>query len=111
MDCAHNECSHDKGRKATAKKKGGPKLVLSKKEKETLSKWLKNPYKPEDIFGEGDSLHDHEKLVRVNIPNFTGSGCPKVEQYQAVLKQSLNGKAAKAGTTDDSMTDNAKHNP
>ena len=30
----------DKGRKATAKKKGGPKLVLSKKEKETLSKWL-----------------------------------------------------------------------
>ena len=52
----------DKSRKATPKKKGGPKLVLSKKEKETLSKWLKTPYKPEYIFGEGDSLHHHENV-------------------------------------------------
>ena len=72
----------DKGQKkaSPSKKKGGPKLALSKKEKQTLSKWPKTPYKPEDIFGEGDSLHDHEKLVRVNITNFAGSGCPKVEQ-------------------------------
>ena len=46
-------------------------------------------YGPGKIYGEGNMLHNHEKKVRSNIPNFQGS-CPTIEQYQAVLKQSLN---------------------
>ena len=51
----------DKGQKkaSPSNKKAGPKLDLSKKEKQTLNKWPRKPYGPEDIFGEGD--HDHEK--------------------------------------------------
>ena len=81
----------DKGqKKENPKKKMGPKLELSNKEKDILSKWPTTGYGPGEIFGEGDTLHDHEKKVRNNIPDLQGSSCPKIKQYQVVLKQLLN---------------------
>ena len=67
-----------------SKKKTGPKIKLSNKEKEALLKWPQVGYTKETIFGEGNSLHDDEQKIKKHIKNFTG--CPSIEQYHALVQ-------------------------
>ena len=64
------ECQGEKkqGKKGSPqRKKSGPKIKLSNKEKEALFKWLQEAYMKETIYGEDDSLHDDEKKVKKTL--------------------------------------------
>ena len=84
----------DKGRKKeTPKKKTGPKLELSNKEKDILSKWPTTGYGPGEIFGEGHRLHNHEKKkVRNNIPNLQNLNPVKQCEMISLVSKSLGGR-------------------